>query len=95
MLEAESNYQQALEQLRAIEHAVVQGDLIGASQQARNLLPLLRVDQFEDAVTLRAKVDALKASVQSSRSKLAGTLVGAARKRQGCGTYQSIQGDQE
>lgn len=86
-----SSYSQALDQLRAIERSVIDGDLISASEQARQLMPLLEVTDHDQALSLQAKVEALKASVRSSRRQLANQIVGAQNSRKGCHTYQSIQ----
>ena len=85
------SHNKALDQLRSIERAVVDGDLLGASEQARQLIPLLQVDDYRDALALQAKVDALKASVHTSRQRLALRLAGAQQGRRGCNTYQKIQ----
>ena len=91
MSQNNSEYQQALEQIRAIELAVVAGDLVQASEQAQELMPMLKVDRYEDAMMLRVKVDALKASVRSVRKDLRTQIIGAQRKRRVSGTYQSMQ----
>ena len=86
-----AGHNQALEQLRSIERAVVDGDLVSANEQARELLPMLQVTSVQEAVSLQAKVDAIKATVRSSRSALARRMQTSKQGRQVCNTYQSIQ----
>ena len=84
-------HNQALEQLRNIERAVVDGDLVSANEQARDLLPMLQASTVQEAATLQAKVDAIKASVRSSQAAIARRIQNSKQGRQGCHTYQTIQ----
>ena len=78
-------------QLRLVQSAIEGGDLRLAQTETQQLLPLLMSDREDELVDLKAKVDALKASVQNTHTQFSQNLVSARRKRSGCGAYQDVQ----